>query len=52
MDKKFNTEFGIPTDLKSLHQLLEVFHKQVSFQELRFFISELLREPLYLTFLT
>ena len=51
MDKKYNIEFGILTDPKSLHQLLEVFPKQESFQEQKYFISELLQEQLFHTFL-
>ena len=50
MDKKFNIEFGTPTDPKSLHQLLGVFPKPESFQELKSSISELLQELLSLTF--
>ena len=50
MDKKYNTEFGIHIDQKSLHLLLVVFPKLVFIQELKFFISELLQELQFLTF--
>ena len=50
MDKKYNTESGTLTDPKSLHQSLEVFPKQGSIQEQKFFISELPPEQLCLTF--
>lgn len=47
MEKRSNTEFGIPIDLKLQHQLLEVFHRLESSLDQRFSTLELHLEPLF-----